>query len=405
MSPVHIVGLGIDQGELPVEISRRVYRAEVLVGGSRLLARFEDHSGVKIPVKGPLADVLGTIRQEMDQGREVVVLADGDPLFFGIGKRLIDSLGGDNVIVYPNVTTLQAAAARIRIPWENVRTVSLHGRRDIWPLLRALVFCDAVAVYTDREFGPARIAEELLRRDVDTFRMAVFENLGQEGECFREVELSRAREMDFSPLNFVLLQRVKQPDIPLRLGIEDDLYVHEKGLITKKEVRVVGLAQLQIGPHHTVWDLGAGCGSVAIEASILARGGMVLAVEKMPQRVRLIKENLKRTGAYVVEAICGEMPRCLESLPDPDRIFIGGGMGRGNGILETAARRLKPGGRMVVHLVLVGSLLRTKDYLHTLKWPFSITQIQVSRSKDITGDHRLEALNPVFIIRTTKPSF
>ena len=111
MSPVHIVGLGIDQGELPVEISRRVYRAEVLVGGSRLLARFEDHSGVKIPVKGPLADVLGTIRQEMDQGREVVVLADGDPLFFGIGKRLIDSLGGDNVIVYPNVTTLQAAAA------------------------------------------------------------------------------------------------------------------------------------------------------------------------------------------------------------------------------------------------------------------------------------------------------
>lgn len=401
---VHVVGLGLDHRDLPRVIRSRIDRAEVLVGGTRLLEAFRDHPAVKIPIKSPLDKVIGSIKEEMLSGREVVVLADGDPGFFGIGKRLTESLGAEHVKLYPNVTVLQAAASRIKIPWQDITALSLHGRKDVWPLFRALATNDKVAVLTDKNYHPGRIAEALTARGVDTFRMHVFENLGQEKERVGVFGLSEAKKTRFSPLSLVLLERIKATDIPLHLGLEDDLYLHEKGMITKREIRVVGLSQLEIEPPHTLWDLGAGCGSVAIEGSLLADKGMVLAVEKNDSRIRLIRQNIQRTGAYGVEAVHGEMPECLKSLPDPDRIFVGGGIGHDISVLKDALNRLKPGGKTVLHLVLMGSLERARNFLMEMNWPYTITQVQISRSRSLAGDQRLEALNPVYIISATKPA-
>ena len=404
MHQVHVVGLGVDHRDITPTALRLIDSAEVLAGGDRLLALFSDHPAVKVLIKSPLKNVIDRINQEMQSHRKVVVLADGDPLFFGIGKRLIDAFGKDTVVIYPNVTTLQVAASKLKIPWHDIQTISLHGRKDIQPLLAALVKNNRVAVFTDPDFSPAKVADELIRRGVDTFNMHVFEGLGTETEKTGRFELKEAVKQTFSPLNFIILNRIKQAVIPLSLGLDDDLYLHQRGLITKREIRVAGLSALEIEPHHTLWDLGAGCGSVAIEASLLAYEGIVLAVEKAPERIQLIRQNISRMGAYGVEVIHGEMPECLEFLPDPNRIFIGGGMGKDNSVLEAATERLRPGGKLVLHLVLMGSLARARDYLEDLKWPFSITQLQVSRSKDLAGDHRLEALNPVFIISVKKPA-
>ena len=404
MHCVHVVGLGVDHRDITPTVSRLIDSAEVLAGGDRLLALFSDHPAVKVLIKSPLKNVIAKINQEMQSHRKVVVLADGDPLFFGIGKRLIDSFGKDTVVIYPNVTTLQAAASKLKIPWYDIQTVSLHGRKDIQPLLTALVKNNRVAVFTEPDFSPAKVADELIRRGADTFNMHVFEDLETEAEKTGCFELKDAVKQTFSPLNFIILNRIKQAVISLSLGLDDDLYLHQRGLITKREIRVAGLSSLEIEPHHTLWDLGAGCGSVAIEASLLAYEGIVLAVEKAPERIQLIRQNISRMCAYGVEVIHGEMPECLESLPDPHRVFIGGGMGKDNSVLEAATERLRPGGKLVLHLVLMGSLARARDYLKDLKWPFSITQLQVSRSKDLAGDHRLEALNPVFIISAKKPA-
>ncbi|MDO8784661.1 MAG: precorrin-6y C5,15-methyltransferase (decarboxylating) subunit CbiE, partial [Syntrophales bacterium] len=392
MSNIHVVGLGVHPLDLPGEISRKIAEARVLVGGQRLLDHFPGHPAVKVPIRSPLQETIERIREEILEEREVVVLSDGDPGFYGIGRRLLDAFGRDAVILYPNVTTLQAATSRMKITWDDVQTVSLHGREDIRPLLRALVRGERVAVFTDPVFDPAKVADELIRRGVDTFEMHVFENLGMEGERIRSFPLSQAAATVFSPLAFVILERIRPPEIALSPGLDDELYLHQRGLITKKEIRAVGLSLLNIHPRHTVWDMGAGCGSVAIEASITAYRGIVLAVERDPERVRLIRENIRRTGAYSVEAVQGEMPACLESLPDPDRIFIGGGAGHDNRILEAAAGRLKPDGKIVLHTVLLGSLSRAGDYLTSMKWPFSITQIQVSRTKEMAGNRRLEPL-------------
>jgi precorrin-6Y C5,15-methyltransferase (decarboxylating) len=402
MHQVHIVGLGVDHKDLAPGIINRIESAEVLMGGDRLLHRFPDHPGVKISIKSPLEGVIQRVKEEMQSGRKVVVLADGDPLFFGIGKRLIHDLGREKVTLHPNITTLQAAAARMKTPWHNMEIVSLHGRKDLLPLLTVLAKSDRVAVYTDPDFHPAGLADDLLGRGIDGFGMYVFEDLGMKSERVGRFVLKDAAKTAFSQLNFVMLERTKPPEIPLSLGLDDDLYRHHKGLITKKEIRAVGISALALEPNHTVWDLGAGCGSVAIEASLLAHEGAVLAVEKNEARVQLIRDNISRMGAYGVQAILGEMPQCLASLPEPDRIFMGGGMGEDDRVLEIAARRLKPGGRLVLHLVLMGSLSRTRDYLQSLKWPFTVTQVAVSRSHSLAGDQRLAALNPVFIVTADK---
>ena len=403
MHKVHVIGLGVNHKDLTPVISKRIESAQVLVGGDRLLALFRDHPALKVPISSPLENVIERINREMQADREIVVLADGDPLFYGIGKRLIDALGREIVVFHPNVTTLQVAASRLRIPWHDIRTVSLHGRKDIRPLLMALAGNDRVAVFTDPEFNPAKVAHELVLKGVDTFDMHVFEDLGTESEKVGRFELKDAAKRTFSPLNFVIFDRAKQPEISLCLGLDDDLYFHEKGMITKKEIRAAGLSALEIEPDNIVWDLGAGCGSVAIEASILAYDGSVLAVEKNPERIQHISQNIRRMGAYGVEIVHGEMPGCLESFPDPERVFIGGGLGKDNKVLEEAINRLKPGGRLVLHLVLMGSLARARDYLKSRNWPYSITQVQVSRSKSIAEDQRLEAMNPIYIVSATKP--
>ena len=403
MPKVHVVGLGMDHRDLPGGVTKVIERADVLVGGRRLLEVFQGHPADRIPIESPVADAIEKVAQEMRSGKEVVVLADGDPGFYGIGRRLLESLGPENIEIYPNVTILQAAASRLKMTWEDIRPLSLHGRKDIRPLLRALASLDWVAVFTDPTFHPGRIADELIRRNVDTFCMHVFESLFQEGEKIGCFELAEAKGRDFSPLNFVFLERTQRPQVALRLGLDDDSYLHERGLVTKKEIRAVGLAMLEIDPGHTIWDLGAGCGSVAIEASVLARDGSIFAVEKNASRIQLIRENVRRMGAYGVEVIHGEMPECLGSLPEPDRIFMGGGIGRDTGVLEEALGRLKPGGKIVIHLVLMGSLERAGKAIRDSGWPSTLTQVQVSRSRSLAGDQRLEALNPVHVLTAVKP--
>ncbi len=404
MQSVHVIGLGVDHQDLPEGISRRIEGADVLVGGIRLLEAFKNHPAVKIAVKSPLDKIVTRIKQKIEANKEVIVLADGDPGFFGIGKTLIRALGEENVQLYPNVTVLQAAAAKLKMPWEKAKTVSLHGRQDLWPLFRALVNHDLVGVFTDQTFHPGKIADALVQRGVDTFRMHIFENLGMKDESIKSVSPDEAKDGPYASLSFVLLERTKSPEIQLRLGLDDELYFHERGLITKKELRVVGLSQLEIQPHHTVWDLGAGCGSVAIEASLLAYEGEVVAVEKDAFRVKSIQKNIQKTGAYGVQIIHDSLPDCLDSLPEPDRIFIGGGTGHGINVLEQALERLKPGGNIVLHLVLMGSLERARNFLLDLGWPVNITQVQICRSESLAGDQRFEALNPVFILSASKPT-
>ncbi|WP_347881055.1 precorrin-6y C5,15-methyltransferase (decarboxylating) subunit CbiE [Pseudodesulfovibrio sp. S3-i] len=411
MEPINIIGLAPGSLALTPFASETLAKADLVVGGKRLLKACPDqllpNSAIRLPIAGPLGPVIEAVRKAASSGRKVVVLADGDPLFFGIGKRLGEELGRENLRVEPTVSTMQLAAARLALPWQEMDFVSLHGRDDFAPLYASLVCADLIAVFTDEVNTPAEVARALLERGADCFSMTVLEDLGSPEEKIRPLALPETWGMDFAQLNLVILERQYPPEIELTLGIPDHYYLHQKNLITKLPVRAAGLAHLNVEPGSTVWDLGAGCGSVSIEASHLARRGRVFAVERNKTRAAMIRENIRRTGAWLVDTVLGTMPEILADLPEPDRIFIGGGLGGDSNqdttLLKVACDRLKPRGRMVVHCILLDSLHTAKDQFKSMGWHFGVTQLQASATDSLAGDLRFKAQNPVFVLWAEKP--
>lgn len=401
-NPVAVVGLGMGPPCLGPDAAAAVAQAAVLVGGARQLALFPDHPGRRIPILGPLTAVCDAIEEAMAEGLAIAVLADGDPLFFGIGRTLLCRFGLDRLIFFPNVTAVAAAAAKLGLPWHELVAVSLHGRDDPTPFFAALSRRNAAAVYTDAQNTPGRIAAMLLERGGDAFAMTVLEDMNLPGERLWRLTLPEAVPLDFSPLSFVVVERTRPVEVPLTLGLADDALLRLDRVFTKTPVRAVSLAGLAPRPGDVVWDVGAGAGSVALEASLLCPGGPVYAVERDPGRHSLLVENIRLTGALTVTPVCGEVPEALADLPDPDRIFLGGGLSKGSDLLPILCQRLRPGGRLVINCVLLGSLTLALDVLRQYGLPLTLTQMQANTASPLGVDLRLAAENPVFILIASK---
>ena len=191
---------------------------------------------------------------------------------------------------------------------------------------------------------------------------------------------------------------VAAPGPPLHLGLPEEGLSHQAGLITKVEVRAVALAKLRLRPGQVLWDVGAGCGSVGLEASLLVPGGKVFAVERHPERAAQIAANRDKFGVRNLEVVCGPAPVSLAQLPDPQRVFVGGGGPEVGAIVTEALRRLTPGGRVVVTAALLETLETATSVLTAAGWDVEVVHLQVSRSYPLAGGTALQALNPVWII-------
>ena len=400
MNNVTIIGMGLSPRDLTAGHLQVIRSADILVGGRRHLAVFDDLDVPKQEITGRISETVAFIRAHMHD-RRIVVLASGDPLFFGIGARICRELGEGQATVMPNISSIAAAFARIQTGWDEARVVSLHGRDQTGPLLQALKDPAPVAVLTDDRRTPDWLAGRLLEKEIDQVRMAVFEQLGMPAENFAWYSLRQAAQRRFSRPNVVILKAEVQ-DLETRsdlyFGLGEDAFAHEEGLITKAEVRAVCLARLQLKPGQTLWDLGAGSGAVGIEASLLLGGGRIVAVERNDARVRQIRANARRFGVYNLDVVQAMLPQGLEGLPVPDRIFIGGGGRHLPQIIAAAADRLPPKGVMVVNTVLLASLQAAMEAMEKSALTTQVVQVQISRSQAMPWDQRLAAQNPVWIV-------
>ena len=400
MNPVSIVGIGMSYKDLTTRQLEIIDQADVLVGGKRLLDLFKKTAARKKTIGRDIDGIIDFMRQEM-QKSSIVVLASGDPLFYGIGRRLIDAIGAGHTRVYPNISSISAAFARIREPWDDARVISLHGRNNENKLFRALEAENKIAVLTDPKNNPAWLAGLLLKGQYTNYEMCVLEALGSEAEKVGWYASAEAAEMQFNAPNLVILKRgpgdpkAKQLQI---IGAPDSWYDHEKGLITKSEIRAISLSKLRLSANQVLWDLGAGSGSVAVEAGSIIKKGKIIAVEKKPERVAQIKNNQKKFGVGNLEIFQAELPDGLERLPRPDRVFIGGGGRQLKSIITAAARYLKSWGVIVVNTVLIPNVETARAALESLDFSTEIIQVQISRSRPMPWAERLEALNPVWII-------
>jgi precorrin-6Y C5,15-methyltransferase (decarboxylating) len=402
--PVQVVGLGMSPDDLTPRALDIIQRAQVLVGGKRLLAYFPDHHADKLILgKDPESIIVGTL-PELARDRRVVILASGDPNFYGIGPLVVRVLGAENVEIHPNLTAVQAAAARLKVSWHKARVVSLHGRG--WDALDDALALDEpgpLFIYTDPVHTPAAIAQRLLDRGLTQARLCVLEDLGAAAERLTWLSLEEAAGRTFSPLNMVMLdltavQNDLSPAPGLHLGMPEEAFFPERGLITKAEVRAVALAKLALHPGQVLWDVGAGSGSVGLEASLLLGSGRILSVEKNPERATQIAANRDKFRVPNLEVVCGQAPACLADLPAPDRVFIGGGGKNMADILREALHRIRPQGLVVITATLLETLEEARRVLRQENWSVDVVQLQVSRAQPLSGGSFLKALNPVWIV-------
>lgn len=409
---IHVIGIGDDgPGSLSPAALSHIERAEVLFGGERHLSFFPDARAEKVAVKTNLKDVAARIKAELGK-KNVTVLASGDPLFYGIAKYLMSQIPKRHFEILPNVSSVQLAFARAKESWEDAAIVSLHGR-PLEDLLEPAKEAKKLGILTDDQNTPALVARFLLDNGLENWTAIVCENLGGKDETTTQLDLPELAQRDFAPLNVVVL--VKKPyepppahDVKKRpyFGIaESEFYQRtpDKGLITKTEVRVLSLAKLRLDPDSIVWDIGAGSGSVSVEAALLAAQGKAYAVEKNAEDYRLILKNIEKFRTANVHAIHAMAPDALQQIQDdPDAVFIGGSSSSMQGILDVCARRLKPGGRLVVNVATIENLYEAWQAIKALGWRSEATLVNVARSQPILDLTRLAALNPVYILSAEK---
>lgn len=397
---IHVVGIG-DDGPAGLTPAARavVASADVLVGGQRHLLWFADAPAEKIALGGDIPAVLERIAVARER-RRVVVLASGDPLLFGIGAAVIERFGREAVEIVPHVSAVQLAFARLGRPWHGARIVSAHGR-SLDGVRRAAWQGGLLAILTDETNTPAHIAAILLADGVPDCPAWVGEHLGGARERIVATRLSALPGQHFAPLNVLVL------DVPPPpggwFGEPEAAYASARGQVTKAEVRAISLALLRPPTGGVVWDVGAGCGSVAIEAARLVPTALVYAVERDAEQLAVLRANVARHGRRNVRVVAGSAPDALAELPAPGAVFVGGSGGRLAAILDLTVARLNPGGRVVVNAATLETVDAARRALARPDWEVSVTHVQVARGQPLGQGLHLAALNPVFIVVGAKP--
>ncbi len=408
---VHIVGIGDDGVEgMTAQARRLVEAADVLVGPESCATLVPTAIRDRLVAAANLEELVERI--EAAGAKRVVVLASGDPLFYGTARYVCSKLGKDRFEVVPHVSSMQLAFARVKESWEDAFLANLSGQ-SIERVVDRVRSSETVGLFTSDQWPAPAVARALLDEGIDYFQAYVCENLGSPDERVTQGSLADIAKDSFATPNvMILVRKARVADKPGQVGTRlfgnpDECFLQsrpKRGLLTPAEVRSLALAELQLRPTSEVWDVGAGSGSVGLEAARIARDGRVHAIEMDPDDQALIRENAARFGVMNLNPVLGRAPEAWASLPDPDAIYVGGS-GRDVAMLvEQAWIRLKCGGRLVTacnsieNLAAMHSLLRSRS-LDAAYW-----MVNIARGIEQLDRIRFEAINPTFLIAATKPA-
>jgi precorrin-6B C5,15-methyltransferase / cobalt-precorrin-6B C5,C15-methyltransferase len=406
-----IVGIGDDGLAGLTESARRIVQeSDLILGASSTLRLLEGVEGRMVTLDAEMPAALRQVREALG-ARKPVLVSGGDPLFYGVARYLCDRLGKDQFEVIPHVSSMQLAFARVKESWDDAYLTSLAGR-PFEAIVDRVRTAEKVGLFSSDDHPPSRIFRDLLDRGIDYFKAYVCENLGSPDERVTQGELSDLAGLEFDPLNVLIL--IRKPNRPDRVkgasryrlfGNPDYVFAQsqpKRGLITQAEVRSIALAQLDVRPTSVVWDIGAGSGSVAIEAAQLASQGMVYAIEPEAGDLALIESNAEAFGVPNVRPVAGRAPEILAGLPDPDAVFVGGTGRQVDAVLNAAFARLGPGGRLAVNVATIDGLATAHRTLKALAGEVQIWNVAIARGIEQMDRVRFEAVNPTFLLAVTK---
>lgn len=412
MRKVTIIGAGPGNPDL---LSRAALDAidiaDVVIGAHRALAGIDVPPDVVRCELVKTADIVAALTDAASWQRAVVVMT-GDVGLFSGARRLVEALSGNaqvDVRVIPGISSASYLAARLARPWQDWRFASAHG-----------VACDIVTeaeragelfLVTSGGEDPSRLSGELVQAGFGDARVTVAERLSYPDERITCATASEIAGQTFDDLNVMLIDFAGGAGSPAGAsraassrwpyassGIPDELFIRGDVPMTKQEVRAVALAKLRLTATDTVWDVGAGTGSVSIEAALVARAGSVWAVERNAAGVRLIRENADAFGCGNVHAVPGVAPEALVKLPVPDAVFVGGSAGELPSIVEAALEKNSQV-RLCVPCVTVETLTEACALLSGSRFKgFEACQVSAARAEAVGSHHLMKAQNPVFLV-------
>ena len=354
---LRIIGIGEDGwDDLAADSKELLYEAEIVFGGERHLKMIpEDWGGERIVWPSPIRDAVTKIVSwrpaESGSGKIVAVMASGDPLCYGIAAKLLRHLPIEEIWIKPALTTFSLICSRVGWSLPDVETLTIHGRPV--EMLHPFVQPGAKLLVLNKDEGsPKQTAKLLNARGFGKSRITVLEHLGGIKERQFSGKADSWNHPEGATLNAMALECIPESNATIlsRIpGLPDEAFFHD-GQLTKREIRAVSLSRLMPVVDQVLWDVGAGCGSVAIEWMRTSPRCRAVAIEKSKSRLKLIKQNSQELGVPMLQIISGSAPEVLGDLPAPDAVFIGGGLSSGN-LLETCWNALKPGGRLVANAV------------------------------------------------------
>ncbi|MYH72568.1 MAG: precorrin-6y C5,15-methyltransferase (decarboxylating) subunit CbiE [Acidimicrobiia bacterium] len=407
---IQIIGLGVEaEGRLTAAAEAALAEAELVIGARRQLDWLQNLVEGEILPRCEVLPKLDDLPARIDAcAGEVVVLASGDPLYFGIGRWFGERYPRERLVFHSAVSSIQAACARLGFALQDCGVLSLHGR-PLEGLRRHLQPGRRLILLTDRDSGPRALVDECLRAGLASSTLWVCENLGYPDERIHRIEVTENAEIggDFADLQVSVLElRGERGTVPFFPGIDDESFATDggpgQGMISKREVRLQIVALLQAAPGDTVWDVGAGCGSVAVELALWQPDARVMAVEQYGKRLACIETNRDRFGVTNLEIVPGRAPEALADLRDPQRVFIGGSDGAIDVLLERCWSRLPAGGILAASAVTDRTRDRLQTFAKTCAGSAQSTRVAINRGIYENGAWHHTEKHPVTLFRFQK---
>ena len=350
--------IGLSESILSQKQQQTLQHCELIIGAERFQDLCASFTGQFLSIS-PLGTALASAKKAI-KNSNIAILASGDPLFFGIGKRVLSEFDPLQVEIQPALSAIQQASALFKISWDDATILSLHGRSH-HHIPGMLLQNEKNLIFTDSHNSPDKIARltleylELIgdQNLTDSIIVHVAADIGLDSQQLFSGSLQTTSETSFSPLNVmcVIIPR-RENRISQILGLTEKELSHSRGLITKNEVRAVTLHALQPKKNSILWDVGAGSGSISIESARLAPDMTVYAIEHKAEGIKNIIANILRFGCYNIIPVFGKAPEALTNLPAPDRVFVGGSGGCLPEIVSTVTKHLTTDGRLIINGVI-----------------------------------------------------
>lgn len=414
---IHVVGLGVSHlAELSSDAQQALAQVDLVIGSERQLATIKelmpsDKATTELP---KLAELKTLVENALSEGKSVMILASGDPLFYGIGRWFSRHFAQSNLRFYPAVSSLQMACHRLGLALQDLEVLSLHGR-PVEKLKTRLRQNQPLLILTDSKSYPQMLAQHCVDSGFPQAQLTVLETLGYPEEQIRSFSASELLEADhvFDPLHLTLIEPgSNQGFLPEFPGIPDQHFITDadkpgKGMISKREVRLTILSLMQLSRDDQVWDIGAGCGGVAVELAYWQPLATVHAIEHHPDRLSCLETNRQRFGVVSnLKIVEGRAPEALKGLTSPNKVFIGGSDGELPQLLAQVWASLPLGGVLVASAVTEN----TKQLLMQF-WQerskaedsqLETTQVAVSRGETLAGQLMYRPNLPVNLFKFVK---